>query len=50
MCCPPPLPFTGFRSEPDWSQVQQELRRKGMTLTLLWEEYKVVYALGYQYS
>ena len=47
---PAPLPPTGARPEPDWSQVHQELRRKGVTLALLWEEYKAVQALGYQYS
>ena len=47
---PPPLPSTGSRPEPDWFQVHQELRRKGVTLALLWEEYKAVQALGYQYS
>lgn len=25
---------------PDWAQIQQELKRKGMTLQLLWEEYR----------
>ncbi|CAO0823478.1 hypothetical protein DFAR_3710036 [Desulfarculales bacterium] len=47
---PPPLPFTGFCPKPDWFQVHQKLRREGMTSTLLWEEYKAVHALGYQYS
>ncbi|CAO0820897.1 hypothetical protein DFAR_10020 [Desulfarculales bacterium] len=47
---PPPLPSTGFRPEPNWSQVHQKLRRKSITLELLWEEYKAVHALGYQYS
>ncbi|CAO0821284.1 hypothetical protein DFAR_2210092 [Desulfarculales bacterium] len=44
---PLPLPSTGFRPEPDWSQVDQGLRRKGMTLALLWEECKAIHALGY---
>jgi transposase len=47
---PAPLPPTGARPEPDWSQVHQELKRKGVTLALLWEEYKAVHVLGYQYS
>ncbi|AOJ58706.1 transposase [Burkholderia thailandensis] len=25
--------------QPDYGRIHQELRRKGMTLTLLWEEY-----------
>ncbi|CAO0824311.1 hypothetical protein DFAR_570024 [Desulfarculales bacterium] len=40
---PPSLPSTGFRPASDWSQAHQELRRKGMALTLLWEEYKAVH-------
>ncbi|CAO0822602.1 hypothetical protein DFAR_3180030 [Desulfarculales bacterium] len=47
---PPPLPSAGFCPEPDWFQVHQKLRHKGMTLALLWEEYKAVHVLGYQYS
>ena len=38
------------RSLPDWSQVHQELKRKGVTLFLLWEEYKACHPQGYQYS
>lgn len=47
---PAPLPLTGARPEPDWYLIHQELRRKGVTLALLWEEYKATHALGYQYS
>jgi transposase len=35
---------------PDWPAVQRELRRKHVTLRLLWEEYKASHADGYQYS
>jgi transposase len=35
---------------PDWSEIHLELRQKGVTLALLWEEYKSVYPDGYQYS
>ena len=35
---------------PDWSKVHRELRRKGVTLALLWEEYKAVHPEGMQYS
>lgn len=35
---------------PDWTQVHSELSRKGVTLSLLWQEYKAVHADGYQYS
>jgi len=26
--------------EPDWAHIHRELRRKGVTLSLLWEEYR----------
>ena len=29
------------RSIPDWAEVQKELKRKGVTLSLLWQEYKI---------
>ena len=35
---------------PDWSRVHRELRRKGVTLALLWQEYKAVHPEGMQYS
>lgn len=35
---------------PDWSQIHAELPRKGVTLFLLWREYKAQQADGYQYS
>lgn len=35
---------------PDWSTVHQELKKKGVTLLLLWEEYKHTYPDGLQYS
>ena len=38
------------RPLPDWSWVHQELRRKGVTLMLLWQEYKERQPDGYQYS
>ena len=38
------------RPLPDWSWVHQELRRKGVTLMLLWQEYKATYPEGLQYS
>jgi transposase len=36
--------------EPEWTQVLQELKTKGVTLQLLWMEYKQAYPTGYQYS
>ena len=44
---PPPA---GGRPLPEWPVVHQELRRKGVTLALLWQEYKAVHPDGYQYS
>lgn len=38
------------RPEPDWSTVHKELSRKGVTLQLLWFEYKDEHPDGYQYS
>lgn len=35
---------------PDWTEVHKELRRKGVTLALLWHEYKEKNQDGYQYS
>ncbi len=39
-----------LRTVPDWARVHQELKRKGVTLILLWEEYKVACPEGLQYS
>lgn len=38
----------GSRPQPDWNYIHQELRKKGVTLQLLWEEYKVMHPDGYQ--
>lgn len=35
---------------PDWSKIHIELRRPGVTLMLLWQEYKANYPEGFQYS
>jgi transposase len=35
---------------PNWEEVQKEKRQKGVTLQLLWQEYKRKYPDGYQYS
>jgi len=42
---PPPQ-----RPRPEWPRICRELRRKGVTLYLLWEEYRAVHLDGYQYS
>ena len=46
----PPGPTEGQRPLPDWPLVHQELRRKGVTLALLWQEYKAAHPEGYNYS
>jgi len=38
------------RPMPDWCYIHKELKRKGMTLSLLWQEYKERNPEGYQYS
>jgi transposase len=47
---PLPSPARAPRPEPDWSEVHRELKRKGVTLSLLWEEYKAGCPEGYRYS
>ena len=47
----PTPPSSGTtRPLPAWSEVHQELRRKGVTLSLLWQEYKATHPEGLQYS
>ncbi len=41
---------SGQRAVPDWSVVNQEFRRQGVTLQLLWDEYKAANPEGFQYS
>ena len=38
------------KAEPDWAHVHRELRRPGVTLMLLWEEYRAREPGGYGYS
>ena len=38
------------KAEPDWTYVHHELRRPGVTLMLLWEEYRQREPDGYRYS
>jgi transposase len=38
------------RPQPDWPAVHRELRRPGVTLQLLWEEYRSAHPDGYGYS
>ena len=43
---------TGHRriAEPDWAQVHRELKRKHVTLQILWDEYIGLHPEGYRYS
>ena len=36
--------------EPDWAKVATELKRKGVTLVLLWQEYREAHPEGYGYT
>ena len=47
---PAPPPSRAERPLPDWSEVHRELRRKSVTLALLWQEYKESHPEGLQYS
>ena len=49
--CPVPPPSRVPRPDPDWGRVHRELHRhKGVTLQLLWLEYRAAHSNGYQYS
>jgi transposase len=43
-------PGARHKDEPDWTEIHRELRRPGVTLQLLWEEYRTVHPTGYGYS
>ncbi|MBL9060375.1 MAG: IS21 family transposase [Mangrovicoccus sp.] len=48
---PPPPPAKGRQfAEPDWAAVHRELKRPGVTLALLWDEYRGQHPDGYGYS
>lgn len=47
---PPPAVAVETRPIPDWTVIHQELRRPGVTLMLLWEEYRAAYPQGFGYS
>lgn len=38
------------RPEPDWSHLVRELKRPGVTMMILWDEYRQVWPQGYGYS
>jgi len=39
-----------FHAEPDWSALARELKRPGVNLMILWDEYRAVHPEGYAYS
>ena len=47
---PPPVLSPDRRPLPDWPLLHRELKRPGVTLSLLWEEYRAVHRDGYGYS
>ena len=48
---PPPTAETArARPQPDWTLVDKEMRRKGVTMALLWEEYRAAHPDGFGYS
>jgi transposase len=47
---PAPSPVGLARQVPDWTWVETEMRRRGVTLALLWEEYRNNHPDGFGYS
>ena len=47
---PPSFEAKPARPLPDWNHVHKELKRRGVTLLLLWEEYRAEHVDGYGYS
>jgi transposase len=47
---PPPADRGTKRPVPDWDYIHKELKKKHVTLFLLWQEYKETYPDGYEYS
>jgi transposase len=39
-----------FHAEPDWAALVRELKRPGVNLLVLWEEYRALHPQGYAYS
>ncbi len=46
----PPVPRASTQLEPDYAHIHQELKRPGVTLQLLWEEYARGNAQAYKYT
>ena len=47
---PPACPSADQRPIPDWAHVERELRRRGVTGALLWEEHRAAHPGGFGYS
>ena len=45
-----PKPGTRRRVEPNWAALVREMKRPGVNLTVLWEEYSAAHSGGYSYS
>lgn len=43
-------PKLSFKPAPDWNTIHNELKKKGVTRQLLWEEYREKHPNGYGYS
>jgi transposase len=46
----PTVSLASDRALPDWAALHQELKKPGVTLMLLWQEYRARHPLGYAYS
>jgi transposase len=44
------IPASRDRALPNWATLHQELKKPGVTLTLLWQEYRADHPYGYAYS
>ena len=47
---PPDTIASEVGPEPDWSYIHAEMKRRGVTMTLLWQEYRAEHIRGYAYS
>ena len=47
---PPVAEAVASRLVPDWAEVERELRRRGVTRALLWQEYRARHPDGFGYS
>jgi len=47
---PPPTVKDEQRPLPNWAEIHRELKRPGVTLQLLWQEYREQHPSGYAYS